>query len=404
MKRNTIWMVAVACFGIWSVMSCRKADDYKKYLVDGEIIYPAKPKDIVAEPGDNRIRLSWVRSDPKVVRYMIYWNLGADSLEVTPDQLTSLQQGDTVRVVVSDLEEADYEFEIVSLDTHDNRSVRSAVSGRVYGELYRSSLVPRLPRGITLIEGQPFASIWWYPADSADVGLEVRYTDGSGKIMEKRVGPDELASELEDYKEGTEIMYRSLFVPDSAAIDTFYTAYETIQAPKRAALLDKSLFSVYSLPGDVPSAWGWELPYLWDHDVNEGRGFHTPDVTEPAHFNIDLGAEVGLQQLRVWQRQSMPFDGGNLKKFEIWGSNNPSADGSFEGWTKLLECNSVKPSGLPVGSTNDEDLAVAAAGELFIFPVNTPPVRYIRVRFLDNWSETVQSYHMMEVDFWGDKQ
>lgn len=404
MKRNVIQMMAVAGLFMWAMLSCRKADDYKKYLVDGEIIYPAKPDSIRVHPGEERIMLSWVKSDPKVVRYVIYWGLGMDSLEVTHEQLGPLSQGDTVRVMINDLEEADYEFEVVSLDGDNNRSVKTAVRGRVYGELYRSALAPRLPRGITFIEGDDFADLWWYNADSTDVGLEIQYTNRFNVQVTKQVKPSELISTLMQYKEGTEIQYRSRFIPDSAALDTFYTPYQTIPAPQRAAALDKSTFAVYPLPGDVASAWGWELPYLWDNDINEGRGFHTPDVTEPVHFNIDLGIRIGLQQLRVWQRQSMPFDGGNLKKFEIWGSNVPSADGSFEGWTKLLECNSVKPSGLPVGSVNDEDVAVVSAGELFVFPVDTPPVRYVRIRFMDNWSETVKSYHMMEADFWGAEQ
>lgn len=404
MKKYIIQAMAIAGLFMWTISSCRKADDYKKYLADGEIIYPAKPDSIGVNPGEERIMLSWVKSDPKVVRYVIYWGLGTDSLEVTREQLSPLSQGDTVRVVINDLEEADYEFEVVSLDADNNRSVKTAVRGRVYGELYRSTLAPRLPRGITFIDGDDFANLWWYSADSADVGLEIRYTNGLNKQVVKHVAPNKLVSTLEEYKEGTEIQYRSLFIPDSAALDTFYTAYQTIQAPQRATALDKSTFAVYPLPGDVASAWGWELPYLWDNDINEGRGFHTPDVTEPVHSNIDLGAQIALQQVRVWQRQSMPFDGGNLKKFEIWGSNEPSADGSFEGWIKLLECNSVKPSGLPVGSVNEEDQAVVAAGELFVFPINTPSVRYVRIRFIDNWSETVKSYHMMEADFWGGKQ
>ncbi len=401
MKRDTIFTMAAVALLMCAVASCRKADDYKKYLIDGEILYPAKADSIRVFPGEERIMLSWVKTDPKVVKYLIYWHLGADSVEISGEQVTSLQQGDTVRALISGLEEADYEFEVVSLDVDNNRSVKSAVRGRVYGELYSSVLTPRLPRGITFISGDDFADVWWYNADSTDVGLEINYTNTSNESVLRRVAPSEQVVALSRYKAGTEIRYRSLFRPDSMAIDTFYTVYQTIAAPQIATVLDKSRFSVYPLPGDVASAWGWELPYLWDGNINEGRGFHTPDVNVPVHVNIDLGLQVGFQQLRVWQRQSQPFDGGNLKRFEVWGSNNPSDNGSFEGWVKLLECNSVKPSGLPVGSVNDEDRAVVAAGERFVFPIDTPPVRYVRIRFIDNWSETVRSYHMMEADFWG---
>src|SRR3546814_14211704 len=121
---------------------------------------------------------------------------------------------------------------------------------------------------------------------------------------------------------------------------------------------DKSKFQSVILPTDAPSAWGWILEYLWDGNKAEGRGFHTADGVFPMHFTFDLGVSARLYEMKTWQREAGNgyFNEGNPRKFEIWGINEePPADGSYTGWTKLGEFESIKPSGLPVGTLSEED-------------------------------------------------
>jgi len=60
----------------------------------------------------------------------------------------------------------------------------------------------------------------------------------------------------------------------------------------------------------------------------------------------------------------------------------------------------VKPSGGAIGSNSAEDVAQAASGEEFEFPIEAPPVRYIRFVNLESWS-TGKFMHIMEINFWG---
>src|SRR3546814_4699641 len=46
----------------------------------------------------------------------------------------------------------------------------------------------------------------------------------------------------------------------------------------------------------------------------------------------------------------------NPRRWEVWGSNEPAEDGSYEGWFKLADCESYKPSGAPVGELTAEDI------------------------------------------------
>ena len=65
-----------------------------------------------------------------------------------------------------------------------------------------------------------------------------------------------------------------------------------------------------------------------------------------------------------------------------------------------MECESLKPSGLPPGQISSEDKAYAAAGEEFEFPPSTPAVRYIRWKGLETFTGA-QFIHFQEVTIYG---
>jgi hypothetical protein len=189
------------------------------------------------------------------------------------------------------------------------------------------------------------------------------------------------------------------------------TLFKTIH-PMLERLLDKSKFRQYSLPNDQPSAWGWEMPYLWDNKLDGGGpGFHTLQGAEPHphRFTFDMGVVAKLSRFKLLQR----FDGylyshGNPRYYTIWGcATTPDPSGTWDGWTKLMDCESIKPSGLPLGQTTDADLSYALGtdglGEEFTFPLSAPPVRYIRLELQKNWSGT-DFFHAIEITFWGNPQ
>lgn len=380
--------------------SCSEFDEYKKYVPDGEIIYPAKVDSVKTFSGKNRIMLSWINTDPRIVKYRISWNLGNDSVWIDAGGNAGASKPDTIRTIIADMEEADYEFSIVSCDDDNNQSVKTFVAGKVYGENYKNTLLNRGIFNSSALVGTNSAEIEWFEPDLDEVGVEVIYTDTNDQEVSFFMSRDKTLTKLADYKEGTEFQYRTLYLPELDALDTFYTEYVVVEAPELTyPRLDKSKFDVFVLPGDAPDAWGWVMPNLWDGDTNSG--FHTASVGFPLHFTFDLGVQSSLHEVRVWQRMGgdQVYQRGNMKKFEIWGSNEPAPDGSFDGWTKLLDCESVKPSGSD--GITDEDIAYAGVGELFAFPAETPAVRYIRFKVLEPWWPEMDYVNVMEVSFWG---
>ena len=126
-----------------------------------------------------------------------------------------------------------------------------------------------------------------------------------------------------------------------------------------------------------------------------------------AHFTFDLGVQAELSRLKYWQRLDSGggwlYAHGNPRIFEIWGrADAPDPNSEWDGWILLTTCESVKPSGLPLGlgMWNAEDREYAEKGEEFEFPAGLSPVRYIRINVLTNWSNT-QFICFQQMWFWG---
>lgn len=168
---------------------------------------------------------------------------------------------------------------------------------------------------------------------------------------------------------------------------------------------DRLKFRTVSLPNDEPSAWGWVMPNMWDGIAGD-QGFHTANGTGrwPHSFTIDLGVTGKISRLIEWQRQAQwIYQHGNIKKFEVWGCTTLDPSGNWASWTKLMNCVSTKPSGLPLGQTSGEDVAWAAAGEEFISSPLNPSVRYIRIKVNETWSGG-DFLHISELQFYGDNR
>lgn len=184
-------------------------------------------------------------------------------------------------------------------------------------------------------------------------------------------------------------------------------------SPLNETKLDKSKFlPVTTLPGE-PDWWSYgPMTNLWSENMSDGNysgqkaWFRTANGSGLVHhFTFDLGVTAKLSRYQQWQRgtvseQTLLYANGNPRRWEVWGSTNPAPDGSFNGWTKLLDCENIKPSGLPLGQISNDDLNAARSGDEFTFPLDAPPVRYIRIKVLETWAK-VDYVHIDEVTFYG---
>lgn len=376
---------------IYGINSCSKIDNYKQYITK-DMRYAGRVDTAFVRSGYYRAALLLVRGkDPLVNKARIYWDNRTDSLDVDIKQ-------DTTNVVIENLEEKVYNFEIYTFDNIGNRSVVSNIIGSVYGDDYTATLhnrriisVDRDKLGSVILKLEsPYLN---------EVGFQIKYTDEDrGEVTQIIPVTQSTVVIPPSYAGETNLYFKSLYKPDSLPmIDSLSIGFSTLKMPAFEKQVDKSKFKKVVLPTDITDAHGWVMENLWNESY-EPNGFAT-QPSMPQWYTIDLGNTQRISRFKTWQAPDRLYVLQSIKRFELWGALSPNPDGSWDGWTKLATCQSVKPSGLPVGQNSAEDIAYARAGEEF--PISGPdtPIRYIRIKVLETWGGEPWST-MAELTFW----
>jgi hypothetical protein len=405
--RKNIYSVLLLLLISIGLSNCKKLDtDFKSFLNGKELIYPGVVAKLNSAPGNLRTAILWnPSSDPSITRYVVYWNNKADSVVFnSSDHKTT----DTLKVIIPNLNEYIYSFTIYAYDAKGNKSIPTDLNNvKVYGPVYQSGLVNR---GYDVVTPFKVASngnvkLNFLAKDTTviNVGTTIRYMNKSGVSTDKIMSHDSSSITLTDYKAGTNIQFRSSYVPVKNAIDTFAVSnFEAFPTPFVLVMCDKSLFKEMHLPNDVtpydPSA--TTISKLWDGSVGP-QGYpniwHSDGNSPLPHvLTFDMGAiYTGLNQVEETGRNGSyhsPVD------FEVWGIADITnatttlnahdagwkAEALAKGWVLLKEV------------VRSDDGQVAFKVNLID---NPPPVRYIRIRVITVADKDNSYSNMSQVTF-----
>ncbi|RZM27929.1 MAG: hypothetical protein EOO88_10910 [Pedobacter sp.] len=349
--KKIIYFTLILSTVICLVTACRKMEaPYKQYVVTGGLVYPGKAA-AIAQSGKNRIQIVWPKGvDKSVVKAKLYWNSFADSIIVDVAAI----QGDTIKVMVENLDEKSYTFVIRTFDAQGNMSVPVEVNGGSFGDRYQSQLLTR-PVNSTLINAAGKLTINWGGADVANgaYASEVKYTDVSGTVKTQvfpvLINTKEVkTTEITDMLANTNYQFRTIFRPDSLSIDRFFTGYS-----------DGGLFSIDKRDWKV-------VAFSSQHSGGDNAAVNVIDGTEHTRWHacagcssyphwvvIDMSAPRILTQFGVW-RTDYAIPGGDDRgpnKFEFltsvdnvnWVSQgNFNFDRNLNGEQRYLLPNSPK--------------------------------------------------------------
>ncbi|SEM53285.1 protein of unknown function [bacterium A37T11] len=178
--------------------------------------------------------------------------------------------------------------------------------------------------------------------------------------------------------------------------------------------MDKKKFVGLKLPTDASTFGSTTLANLWNDVVSGGssstktwyRSVNGAGI--PHWITFDMGVTAKLSRFvevprGAFDEQNLLYAAGDPQLFEVWGTTQYNPDGSFNGWTKLMDCEVVKSSGLPITLNSNDDILRAQEGHQFKFPIDAPPVRYIRLKFLQTFGNSDYSW-MAEITFFGQLQ
>ena len=154
----------------------------------------------------------------------------------------------------------------------------------------------------------------------------------------------------------------------------------------------------------------YKIEKLWDcitmYGTTSSTFFHTPAGQDfPVRCTFDMQQVYKLSRFKLYQRgDKWVYTHGNPQLFTVYGSltDKVSVEGGENQWIKLGDFESIKPSGLPLGSYTPEDLEKGSGGEDYTFPIDlSTPVRYIRIDINKTWGGT-EMIHISELQFWGE--
>ncbi len=223
---------------------------------------------------------------------------------------------DTLKAYINNLADAVYNFELVTFDQQKNKSVRVYAIGRAYGQNYQLSLLNRPAleantgsNGVTTIS---FSNL---DANSGAQSTEVKYTTANGAEAKLSLPLTQASLQLpSDYKIGTALSYRTKYLPDTLAIDTFYTEYSRINVRRYVTdlYLVNSAYPFATL-GCSGSRWctpsGWTLNSAVRNFTLNGVSYGGVDANQGYRLSMEAGWSTTLLSItngKMYQSPILP--------------------------------------------------------------------------------------------------
>lgn len=216
-------------FAFWNLLvlgACSKMNaTYYDFIKAGPVTYTGKADSVKAFAGNGRVLLSWLlTADQTITGCKVFWNFGADSMVIP---VTKTMNTDTVKVYINNLNEGAYNFTVYTYDKAGHTSVGSQAFGNVYGPIFISTLTNRSIRSVKKNTASSSINITWVGLDSKCLGTDWRYT-GMDHLPQRSFSAIGDSTVISSCDLNSPVTYRSLFIPEVNAIDTFYTDYKSL--------------------------------------------------------------------------------------------------------------------------------------------------------------------------------
>jgi hypothetical protein len=287
-------------------------DVHQKYIEDGEIVYMPKPESVEFLAGRERVVLRIVLyNSPNAKSVDIYWNNRNDSLiyPVTPS--TGL---DTIEIEIPNLEEKSYTFTVWTTDAYSNHSLPVTGFADAYGDLFQSSLTNQPVWRVSLTEEG--GEITWSSAVEHLVCTEVRYFNKDDEIQ-TIVSPATAATTVcTNVKNSSRFTYRSLFLPEVNAVDTFYVDWVEHETPfPEMLLLNKAEFRVLEVSSEAEGG----MHAIIDNNLNtfwhsKWSGGLAPF---PHWIIMDLGVPRNICRIEIYRRMNSEYTDTKTVQFSV---------------------------------------------------------------------------------------
>ncbi len=189
----------------------------------GERVYAGRIDDLISYAGYDRAKLRVLITTQRAVRMHLTWSEdGAATYDIPAD---AVETG--YFEIVMDLPENDYIMKVVTEDAAGNKSISLEFSVSTYGDLYASTLLPRILKTAAYDDTTGELTLDWYAMPGGALYVEVSYTDTAGNAATVEVPASENSNVITDADITKPVIYKTAYVPEPDAIDIFFSPEAT---------------------------------------------------------------------------------------------------------------------------------------------------------------------------------
>lgn len=226
MKRILYISLIAALVG--SFTSCKDQDDiYKQWVVPGGSVYPEKANGLKAKLGYMRVQLKWAApKDPSVAKAVITWDNGDQTKEL---DYSSFAGQDSITLVIDQLKEQSYTFNIVNYDKDGNKSMQSENTASPYGDIWLSTHAERTIKSAEMKGADANVSLDF--GTNEMVATKFRYLNADGEwVITEPVPSAQASTVFANAKVGVRYQYSSGYCP-AEGLDTIWNDWSKSPTP-----------------------------------------------------------------------------------------------------------------------------------------------------------------------------
>ncbi len=377
-------------------ISCSDMDSIHEEYLNGETIYAGKLDTLSIRPGYYRAQLEGytqflgtsnqiiIEYQDQMINYPIEENLS-----------------DIFSVIIEDLEEGSYEFNVYTQDPNGNLSVSQTVAGNVIGDEF---ILDQNPREVLDYSFEPegnYVNFYGNAESEFVIYTLIDYENEEDEIIRDTLFYDDSRVKLINLKalgimQTTSVIQSGLYGIDSIALAPL--EYTLPNLPYEE--ISKDFISLVQMPSDNPGTYNGANPdqYLFDGDgfseANDFNTYHSGPNSIPHHFTVDLGVKTDLRKVKLNLVDPVINSENNPTDIQIWGRDNlnfaetPSSDEAQfinASWQLLYEGQ--------IDGLNENNHS-------FIIPPASSRMRFIRYRVTG--SVGGQSAQLKEMTFYGE--
>ena len=394
-KKNNLFLFIAITLAL--ATSCGDMDSIHQDYLDGEEVYAGKLDTLKVRPGYYRAQLEgqtqFLGNSTKII--IEYDN----ELEIYDIINENISDG-IYSMILPELEERSYEFNVTTQDENGNLSISQVVAGSAVGDIFISDQDPREINDFSFEDDGTYANFLSNAQSENVIFTTLDYENEFDEIVKDTLYFEENRKRLFQYKPNGNIITTSIIQSGLNGIDSISLNPLSYTMPELPySRLNKNYFRLVGMPSDNPGTYNNANPseYLFDNNSNwngdDTYTYNSGPSSLPNHFTVDLGVMTDLRRIDINSIDTEIDSSYNPTLIQIWGRDNlnfaeteSSDENDFinAGWVLLKE-----------EEINGDETGLSS----IIIPTSSSQKRFIRLRTISSVGNEGVKY--TELTFYG---